>query len=247
MRTGTRIELPNFHETFTKKNSRLHQGSLFTHSQEFVDYSDEQLCRNAQEGCAASMNLLWKRHVDFIRIVVYKENKHQHLPPHEIPDALQELYFAFHVTVQRYDAQNHGYGKPASFKTFLKIVVAHAFSNYCTLWRIYHKHIALDFDDAAQHRCIGEAEETGRFSLYQIDGNGRSALDWQGMLLGGLSSDSLAGALKRLKTKEKHLLEVWLQYGRDKDVAKVLGISSVAAKLRRERLFCRIRQSAAQK
>jgi len=214
---------------------------------ELVQLSDEELCRNAQRGCAASRDLLWKRHVIFIRIVVYNQNKHQHLPPHEICDALQELYFAFHVTVQRYDPENHCHGKPASFKTFLKIVVTHEFSKYCTLWRIYHKHIALDFDDEALHRSTGEAEEAGRFSFYQTNEDGHSSLDWQEMPLSELFSDSLADALNQLKPKEKHLLEVWLQCGRDKEVAKILGISPAAAKLRRERLFRRIKQSTAQK
>jgi FixJ family two-component response regulator len=45
-----------------------------------------------------------------------------------------------------------------------------------------------------------------------------------------------------LKTKERNLLEIWLQLGRDKEVARVLGISPAAAKLRRERLFRRIRK-----
>lgn len=230
-----------------EKMSRANKHLWDLHSQELVKFSDEELCHNARQGCAASRNLLWKRYVDFIRIVVHKENKHQHLPPHEITDALQELYFAFNIAVRRYNPENHCHGKLASFKTFLKIVVAHAFSNYCTLWRIYQKHIALDSDDEAPSRPIAGAEEAGYFSFYQMDGNGHTSFDWQAMLLGEPSSDSLAVVLKRLKPKEKHLLEVWLQYGRDKEVAKILGISPVAAKLRRERLFCRIRQSVTQK
>lgn len=212
---------------------------------ELGELSDEELCRKARGGCVASIDLLWKRHAAFIRAVVYEQNKHQHLPPYEIPDVLQELYFAFHVSVQRYDPENHCHGKPASFKTFLKIVVTHAFSTYCTLWRIYHKHIAMNFDNDALSRFIAEVKEANHSSFYQIDKNGQTSFDWQVMLLGESSSDRLAGILKQLKPKEKHLLEVWLQYGRDKDVAQILGISPVAAKLRRERLFCRIRQSVA--
>lgn len=210
-----------------------------------VELSDEELCQNAQRGCAASRDLLWKRNAAFIRNVVYKQNKRQHLPPYEIPDALQELYFAFHVSVQRYDPENHCHGKPASFKTFLKIVVTHAFSTYCTLRRIYHKHIAMNFGDETLSHSIAGIKEADPSSFYQMDGNGQTSFDWQVMLLGEPSSDRLASILKQLKPKEKHLLEVWLQYGRDKEVAQVLRISPVAAKLRRERLFCRIRQRVA--
>ncbi|MCI0560259.1 MAG: hypothetical protein MN733_17370, partial [Nitrososphaera sp.] len=77
----------------------------------------------------------------------------------------------------------------------------------------------------------------------RTDGNGYSPMSWQGFLTSNISSNSLAGALQRLKPKERHLLEVWLECGRDKDVAQVLGISPTAAKLRRERLFRRIRRS----
>jgi hypothetical protein len=76
-----------------------------------------------------------------------------------------------------------------------------------------------------------------------LDRNGCSSGHEEGIFLYKLFPDNLAGALGKLKPKEKHLLEIWLQYGRDKQVAQVLGISPAAAKLRRERLFYRIRQS----
>lgn len=218
-----------------------------THPQELIKFSDEELCRNARQGCVRSEVLLWKKYINFIRIIVHQKNKHCHLPPSEVIDALQELYFAFHIAVQRYDPKNHNGEKPASFKTFLKIVIANAFSTYCNRWRTYYKHIAMNFDDEALPPSITEMEEVEHFSFYRTDENGQSSFDWQAMLLGEPSSDRLAGILKQLKPKEKHLLEVWLQYGRDKDVAQILGISPVAAKLRRERIFCRIRQSVAGK
>ena len=147
--------------------------------------------------------------------------------------------------MQRYDPQNHNGGKPASFKTFLKIVIANAFSTYCNRWRTYHKHITINFDAEALPPASTEMEEVEHSSFYRTDENGQSSFDWQVMLLSESSSDRLAGILKKLKPKEKHLLEIWLQYGRDKDVAQILGISPVAAKLRRERIFVRIRQRLA--
>lgn len=100
----------------------------------------------------------------------------------------------------------------------------------------------MNFDDEALPPAITEMEEAEHSSFYRTDENGQSSFDWQAMLLGEPFSDHLAGILKQLKPREKHLLEVWLQYGRDKDVAQILGISPVAAKLRRERIFVRIRQ-----
>ncbi len=206
-----------------------------------VECSDEDLCRNAQRGCLASRDLLWLRYREFVRTVLYKQNQRHHLPPQEIADALQELYFAFHATVRRYDPASHCHDKPASFKTFLRIVITHQFSNYCTQWRIYHKHMVLDFEGEVSESFIVETEPAWRFSHDHTGGNDHSSFNWQGFLLNELSSDRLASVLDKLKPEEKYLLEAWLQYGRDKEVAKVLGISPVAAKLRRERLFRRIR------
>lgn len=208
-----------------------------------VKLSDEELCRNVQQGCTISENLLWKKYFNFIRNIVHQKNRRCHLPSNEIIDALQELYFAFRIAVRRYDPQNHRGEKPASFKTFLKIVITHAFSTYCNLWRRYHKHIMLNFDDEAPPCSIVGVEEVDQFLFYQNDGTSQISLDWQVMLLGAPFSDRLASILRQLKPKEKHLLEVWLQYGRDKDVAQSLGISPVAAKLRRERIFFRIRRN----
>jgi DNA-directed RNA polymerase specialized sigma24 family protein len=232
-------------DSFSGETSRANKCLPNIHPREPVKLADEELCRNAQQGCAASKDLLWKRYINFIRVIVQQENNHYNLPPNEVDDVLQELYFAFHVAVQRYNPQNHGGEKPASFKTFLKIVITHAFSTYCNSWRRYHKHIVMNFDAEAPPRSIAGVEDVDHFSFYRTDGNGQTSLDWQVMLLGGPSSDRIAGILQQLKPKEKQLLEVWLQYGRDKDVAEILGISPVAAKLRRERLFCRIRHSVA--
>ncbi len=224
------------------EKSRFKKHPLGVHSQEFVELSDEVLCRNAQRGCAASLNLLWHRHQDFIQRIVYNENCHQYLPQHEMSDVLQELYFAFHETVQRFDPENHGNGRPASFKTLLGLVVVHAFSKYCTRWRRYHQRIIRNLDDETSGSFAVEAEENWHSSLYPTDRSGCSSKDWKWILLSELSSDGLADALRRLKSKEVCLLELWLQYGCDKEVAQALGISPSAAKLRRERLFHRIRE-----
>ena len=103
----------------------------------------------------------------------------------------------------------------------------------------------MNFGDETLFRSIAEIEEAGPSSFYQMEGNGGTSFDCQDRLLVEPSSDRLDGIFKQLKPKEKHLLEVWLYYGRDKEVAQVLGISPVAAKLRRERLFYRIRQKIA--
>jgi len=202
---------------------------------ELVQLSDEELCKNAQRGCMASKNLLWQRYGSYIQKIAQTENRRHHLPQHEMVDVLQELYFAFHTSILRYDPENHRPGKPASFKTFLHVVIAHQFSNYCTLWRIYHKRLRLEGNDTACEVLVNT-----------LEANACSSGQEEGIFSNELFPDDLAGALSKLKPKEKHLLEVWLQYGRDKQVAQVLGISPAAAKLRRERLFHRIRQSMAQ-
>jgi DNA-directed RNA polymerase specialized sigma subunit len=207
-----------------------------------VQLSNEDLCKNAQQGCRASSDLLWHRLIDFIQLIVYRENKRQHLPQNEIADALQELYFAFHTTVQRYDPANHCDRKPASFKTFLGIVVAHEFAKYCTLWRIYHKRVAVHLDGLRSQCPNLSADESLEFSDGGKNGNDSLTLNREGILFSEISSDRLADTLCHLKLKEKKLLEIWLQYDRDKEVAQVLGISPAAAKLRRERLFSRIKQ-----
>jgi DNA-directed RNA polymerase specialized sigma24 family protein len=203
---------------------------------EFVQLSDEELCKNARRGCTASKDLLWQRYGGYIQKIVQLENRRHHLPQHEMFDALQDLYFAFHTSILRYNPQNYRRGKPASFKTFLHLVIAHRFSNYCALWRIYHKRLKLKDNNTVCEVLVNTPETNGCSSWHE-----------EGIFLYELFPDRLAGALEKLKPKEKHLLEVWLQYGRDKQVAQVLGISPAAAKLRRERLFHRIRQSMIQK
>lgn len=243
----TSIQSLDIIEAIPEENSNFNQKPLHAHPEELVDCSDEELCRNAQRECVASREVLWHRYSDFIRRIVWTENYHQHLPQHELADALQELYFAFDRAVQRYDPENNCTGKSASFKTFLRLVVARKFSNHCALWRIYHKRIFSDYNREVSHSFSNEDEERRHFWFDHTDGNGYSPVNWQGLLMSTISSDSLADALRRLKPKERHLLEVWLQCDRDKEVARVLGISPAAAKLRRERLFSRIRQSAIRK
>lgn len=211
------------------------------------EFSDEDLCQNVQRGCIVSKNLLWRRYADFIKIAMLRENKRQHLPSHELNDAVQNLYFAFHIAVQRYNSEHHCHGKPASFKTFLNIVVAHEFAKYCACRRNYQKHVITSGDGQAWQYFLVEAEETWRFSFEQAERDDSSSPQWADLLLNGFSSDRLVAALRRLKSKDRILLETWLHYGRDKGVAAELGISPAAAKLRRERLFQRIRKNLAGK
>jgi DNA-directed RNA polymerase specialized sigma24 family protein len=224
------------------KRSGTNKLLLCDSSWEFIKISDEELCRNAQQGCAASRDILWHRFREYIQRIVHKENKRHYLPEQEIADALQELYFAFYEAVQQYHPESHCKEKPTSFKTFLGIVVAHSFSEYCGRWRKYHRRVALGLDGKAPQSFTMEAEDSWHISLYPTDRSGCSSADWKVILLSKLSSDGLAEALRRLKPKERELLEVWLQYGRDKDVAQIMGISPAAARLRRERLFRRIKQ-----
>jgi DNA-directed RNA polymerase specialized sigma24 family protein len=135
-------------------------------------------------------------------------------------------------------------GCASSRKTFLGVIVARAFSKYCRQWRRYHNRVVLDPDGEATQSITVEADELWRTALYPRDRNGCSSEGWKGLLFAGLSSDRLAEVLRKLKPQESHLLEIWLHFGRDKKVAEVLGISVSAAKLRRERLFRRIKQSA---
>jgi len=205
--------------------------------------SDEDLCRNAQKGCSTSREFLWFRYHTFIQWTVRIENKHQHLPHCEMDDVLQELYFAFHKAVDRYNPDD--YERPSSFKTFLAVVVKHKFSNCCALSRIYHKHVLLNFD-------VNVLQSHNKLPLESLrlctsNANESLPLDWQKRLLNEFSSSSLIGAVKKLKPKEKQLLAIWLNCDIDKDVAQQLGISPTAAKLRRERLFGRIRHNVFQK
>ena len=211
------------------------------------ELSDENLCQNVQKGCLASKNLLWRRYIDFIQIAMLRENKRWHLPPYELNDAQQHLYFAFHIAVQRYDPEQHCHGKLASFKTFLNIVVTHEFAKYCACRRTYQKHMVTNCDDQVWQNFIVETEEPRQFSFEQAGSDGDSLRTWKEMLVCRFSSDGLADALCRLKPKDRLLLVTWLRYGRDKEVAKFLGISPAAAKLRRERLFHRIRKTLAEK
>jgi RNA polymerase sigma factor (sigma-70 family) len=212
-----------------------------------VELSDEELCRSTQQGCAASRNFLWIRYSDYIQRIVHKENKRQNLPRHEIADALQELYFAFHAAVLRYDPENHCHERLASFKTFLTIIVVRAFSKYCNRWRKYRDCVVPDLDGKALHSLAGGAEEVSHVLLDANDRNGRSSTGCELILLTDLNSDRLAEALRGLKPKERLLIEIWLQCRRDKEVAQVLKISPAAARLRRERLFRRIKQSSTSK
>jgi DNA-directed RNA polymerase specialized sigma24 family protein len=162
---------------------------------------------------------------------------------------LQESYFAFHEAVQQYNPAICRNGKPASFKTFLGIAVARSFSNCCRQRRRYSKRFVQNLDGEASLSFIASPEEIRPFSPDATDGNGcsHSPAEWKEMLQNELSLDRLAEALSRLKPKEIRLLAVWLQCGRDKEVAEVLGISTAAAKLRRVRLFRRIKQSMTNK
>jgi RNA polymerase sigma factor (sigma-70 family) len=213
--------------------------------EELVKLSDEELCQKTRLGCVASQDLLWRRHQDFVWRVVCKKNHQHHLPLHELADALQESYFAFHEAVQQYNPTICRNGKPASFKTFLGIVVARSFSNCCRQRRRYYKRFVQNLDDEASSSFIASTEEIPHFSLYATDEDSysHSPAEWKKMLQNELSSDRLAEVLSRLKPKEINLLALWLQCDRDKEVAAALRISTAAAKLRRERLFRRIKQS----
>jgi DNA-directed RNA polymerase specialized sigma subunit len=200
---------------------------------------DEDLCRNAQDGCHISRDLLWEKYCHYVKKVALNENQRQHLPRYEMDDVLQELYFAFYKAVQRYDPVSHCNGKPATFKTFLRLVVIHKFSNYCALSRNYRKHAVLNFDADLSLQTNREYFSTPNC----VDNNERSALHWLELLLKEFSCRSVVAQLQKLKPKEKGLLALWLQCDFDKEVAKILEISSAAAKLRRERLIVRIRKN----
>ena len=247
MLTETIIQLPEFFEIPPPQNSVLNKKPPAAHPNEFVILSDETLCRHAQQGCAISRDLLWRRHCDFIRSILYRENARQQLPVHEIADALQESYFAFHLTMQQYNPLNQGHGKPASFKTFLALIVMQRFSNYCKQWRRYRHHNVGQNNNDSKDAVESEAEQARSFALYLEEENNGAATDEKAVLERKLIPEELAAAFCQLKPKEKHLLEVWLQHGRDKAVAEVMGISPAAAKLRRERLFRRIRENVATK
>lgn len=196
-----------------------------------IEFSDEVLCKNAQRGCIDCRHILWHRYENYIRQVVYNSNKGRYLPQQEIDDAIQESYFSFQTAVERYDPQHNG--KSASFKTFLSLVVSSKFSSYCSQWRTYQRHLLPDSDDKAM-----EVFSTVDLDLYHI-----SFSNWDEFVLLEVVSGRLASALVQLKPQEINLLQAWLEFGRDKEVASVLSISPAAAKLRRERLFRRIKRN----
>ncbi len=220
-----------------------------TDFKERLQLSDEELCNQARQGCAASGDLLWRRHQDFVRRVVCKKNHQYRLPAHELADALQESYFAFHEAVQQYNPALCRHGKPASFKTFLSVAVARSFSNCCRQRRRYGKFFVRNFAGETSPGFAVSPEEGPPSSLSVADENGytHSPAKWKEMLRNELSSELLAEVLGRLKPKEINLLVFWLQCGRDKEVAAAMRISTAAAKLRRERLFRRLKQSLAGK
>jgi len=206
-------------------------------------FSDQELCQKTRAGCARARNLLWQRHQDFVQRVIGKRNQQKHLPWDEMTDALQEAYFAFHEAVQRFDPSGHSNGKPASFKTFLGVIVARHFSNYCRHWQRYHKRMACPHPNDFAPALSISPEEAWPFWLEFAEGNNSASKNGETNLLRHFSSNRLTEALDRLKPKEMRLLEIWLQYGRDKEVARALAISTTAAKLRRERLFHRLKQN----
>ncbi|MCI0560262.1 MAG: sigma-70 family RNA polymerase sigma factor [Nitrososphaera sp.] len=235
---------PNFLSGTPQEILELQPSPSDAYSIKLVDCSDEDLCRNAQRGCLASRDLLWRRYRNFIQKVLHKQNQHHHLPSHEIADVVQELYFAFHTAVERYNPACPR-RQAASFKTFLGLIVEHLFSNYCAQWRRYRRRVVLccdnetsgDFHSARNGRpCLLTSEEKNAGPSAN-----ETSLWWDNF------SDRLAEVLCRLKPKEKQLLEAWLNYGRDKEVAQALGISPAAAKLRRERLIRRIRKNVTAK
>lgn len=214
---------------------------------DLVHLSDDELCQRSRKGCVSSRNLLWHRYQDFVLRIICRRTHQYRLPSHEIADARQELYFAFHQAVQRYDPQAYSRGKPASFKTFLGVIVVRLLLNYCRRWRRYNKRIILNLtNELSASFVVDNAAASADAFLPKVMSDIPNS-DLRTVIITEFSSDHLATVLSRLKLKETHLLETWLQHGRDKEVAKVLGISTVAAKLRRERLFQRIKQGVGEK
>lgn len=208
-------------------------------SQKLVGLSDEELCRHAQKGCTKSHDLLWQRYHDFVKQVIRRESFKRQLPPAETADALQELYFAFREAIRHYAPENYYPERPASFKTLLNLILVRRFSNYCTCWRNYRKRIALGVREESLQYVVANTETP---PYNNINGNEYSLMNLQKILHGELCSEGLVEAMLQLKPKEKFLLELWLEHGRDKKVAEVLGISVAAAKLRRTRLFRRLKK-----
>jgi DNA-directed RNA polymerase specialized sigma24 family protein len=208
------------------------------------EFSDEDLCWSAQAGCNVSMDFLWDKYQSYIQKIAFIENHHQHLPQCEMPDALQELYFAFHDSVQSFDPEGHCKGTPASFKTFLRLVVVRKFSNCCASWRRYHKHVLLEFDSNLLRPYITQVWDEYVPAPNYTQRKKYTLADWMDSLLNEFSSNNLIAVLRTLKLKERCFLALWLQCDLDKEAAELLGISTAAAKLRRERLFRRIRQKA---
>ena len=155
----------------------------------------------------------------------------ENLPPRELADARQHLYLAFERAVARYDP--HPAGKcSAAFTTFLHVVIAHAYSNYCAGWRAYHRRTSA-----------WPLDEEGRFN----DHSGALVPDFTSVVVGEDTQevdvpDCLTRVFDYLPPHERHLLWTWLQTGNDREVAVRLGITVEAARQRRQRLVRRLRK-----
>jgi DNA-directed RNA polymerase specialized sigma24 family protein len=157
-------------------------------------------------------------------------------------DALQEMYFAFHKALQRYSLERCGKEKPVSFKTFLYKIVSDEFSNYCRRWKRYYRRMTLSLDDENAQKLTDSIGTDSYFTFQLTDGGRGSLVDQVEGVLSELAANRLTKVWQKLKAKEIRLLSIWLQYGNDKDLAYILGISPTAAKLRRERLLQRIKK-----
>lgn len=209
------------------------------HGFESIHPDDELLCAWARQGCRRSRHLLWERHRRNVACVVHVTNRRHFLPAWEMEDAMQQAYLAFHHAVDRYDPMRSSGAGRASFRTFLGIVVANEFSKYCARQRTRRRHeTAVDGD--LDTMVTGADAAARRLSGMRPGSIPSDDLDWHSFLTFSIASEPLATALSTLNRRERELIELWLTWGRDRDVGRLLAISPTAARLRRERLFRRI-------
>lgn len=122
----------------------------------------------------------------------------------------------------------------APFRTFAKTIVHHAVCNFARQQRLFAQYFVISLDD------LIEREE---WSLLKEEVFAPTAFEEEELE----RDERIWDILSHLKPKEKQFLLVWLECGTDKATGEVLGISPTAAKLRRRRLFAKLRRLATKK
>lgn len=161
----------------------------------------------------------------FARKVAFKAK----LQGEDVKDAEQEALLRVLLALPSYNPDR------APFRTFAKTIVHNAVCNFARQQRLFAQYFVISLDD------LIEGEE---WSLLKEEVFAPTAFEEEEEFE---RDERIWDILSHLKPKEKQFLLVWLECGTDKATGEVLGVSPTAAKLRRRRLFAKLRRLATKK